>query len=75
MTKPKIKKVKGTERKKEHNIYTRINSKGDEIGFSVRVGNVRVHAPGQKRGTFKTLQAARRARDNYIETMKSKFYF
>ena len=74
MTKPKIKKVKGTERKKEHNIYTRINSKGEEIGFSVRVGNVRIHAPGQTRGTFKTLQAARRARDIYIETMKDGVY-
>ena len=74
MTKKKIKTAKGTERVYEKNIYTRFNSSGQEIGFSVKVGNVRIHAPGQKRGTFKTLQAARRARDNYIEARKDGVY-
>ena len=74
MTRAKIKKVKGTERKVERNIYARYNPYGDIIGYSVRVNNVRIHAPGQTRGVFHTVYAARRARNNYIEAMKDGVY-
>lgn len=74
MTKPKIIKVKGTERKVERNIYEMINPKGDSLGYSVKVGGKRIHAPGQTRGSFKTLWAARKARNNYIETKKDGIY-
>ena len=74
MTKSKIKTKKGTEKKVEHNIYARINPYGKPTGFSVKVNNIRIHAPGQKRGTFKTLQAARKARDNHIEALKDGVY-
>lgn len=74
MTKPKIKYVKGTERRVERNIYEVFNPNGDSLGYSVKVGGKRIHAPGQTRGSFKTLWAARKARNNYIETKKDGFY-
>ena len=70
----KNKKLNGTERAVERNIYAKLNSRGDTIGYTVKVGNKRIHAPGQIRGTFKTLQAAKKARDNYIETIKDGAY-
>ena len=76
MTKAKIKTKKGTERrvKNDKNIYEVYNRKGNFTGFSVKVGNVRVHAPGQTRGTFDTIWAARQARDNYIARKKDGIY-
>ena len=74
MTRPRIKRIKGTERKVERNIYEMFNPKGESLGYSVKVGGKRIHAPGQTRGSFKTLWAARKARNNYIETKKDGFY-
>ena len=76
MTRAKTKTAKGYVKRyrDERNIYEVFNRKGDSIGFSVRVGSVRVHAPGQTRGTFQTLDAAKKARDNYKEQTKDGIF-
>ena len=76
MTRAKTKTTKGYVKRyrNERNIYEVFNRKGDSIGFSVRVGSVRVHAPGQTRGTFQTLDAAKKARDNYKEQTKDGIF-
>ena len=76
MTRAKTKTTKGYVKRyrNERNIYEVFNRKGNSIGFSVRVGSVRVHAPGQTRGTFQTLDAAKKARDNYKEQTKDGIF-